>query len=340
MGEWLPPEVNNSHHEGLSWITEPRLVYQTLPYLPSEPSFFLAFSLLTAVLELHFSNPLSPDMKTFIFTNEYPVLKRAVDELFSAGYRSMASLLNDSFHELVQPENFLVFEDESIFVQTRPHRMSIKTASLLAHALIPFAKDDRRLQYLIEGILSKLFFFIPYSPYSSEFQLKPPVPLTLARITKGENFFGLPPKFSLDILFPFWVAHDYFEATDVDVVFNKRFHCASWILIDLLRNEMNSTQPFFRSSAFLSRPSQPQNLIWSAYRPSGRVQSLPFNVPNNIFAHHVLTLVEEIATTIYDDTELADAAAELTALLQKGIEDHAITTSPLGDIIGRAFIHC
>lgn len=224
-----------------------------------------------------------------------------------------------------------MFADKSVFVQTG-RGMSLKQASLMAHALIPFSTNDPRIQQLIEGLLAKMFQFLPYSPHASEFQLHPKAPLTVHRVSQGENYYALPPRFSYALLFPFWLAHDYFELTGSTAIFTQRFHCSCWTLTDIIRNEMNNTEPFFHSRLHSSRPDK-MNLTWSAYRATGQPQKYPFNIPTNVFAHHVLTLVAEISELAFNDTALTTTALDLQQRLEAGIRAHAVVRGPLGEML-------
>jgi meiotically up-regulated gene 157 (Mug157) protein len=69
-------------------------------------------------------------------------------------------------------------------------------------------------------------------------------------------------------------------------------------------------------------------MVWSGFRPSDDACKFGYLVPANMFAAVILEHVARFARDIYHDQALADAAEQLRADIQFGIETYAIVQHP------------
>jgi meiotically up-regulated gene 157 (Mug157) protein len=203
-------------------------------------------------------------------------------------------------------------------------------------------KDDPGLQDTLIGVLHRQLEYVVLDPYANAFN-------------KQANGWGhvtdeteMSPwvwerKYEIDSLcFPLELAYRLWRITGRADVIDERFRAAAEAIVELWTVEQDHEERSpYRFQRLDDRPSdtlvregrgrltRPTGMSWSAFRPSDDATELGFNVPGNMFASVVLGYLEEIATEVLRDSELADRAKTLKADIDEGIAQHAVVDHPV-----------
>ncbi|MER7250542.1 glycoside hydrolase family 125 protein [Kribbella sp. NPDC000426] len=202
--------------------------------------------------------------------------------------------------------------------------------------------EDPGLQDTLIGVLHRQLEYVVLDPYANAFN-------------KSANGAGhvtdetdMSPwvwerKYEIDSLcFPLELAYRLWRITGRADVIDSRFRAAAEAIVELWTVEQDHEERSpYRFQRLDDRPSdtlvrdgrgrltRPTGMSWSAFRPSDDATELGFNVPGNMFASVVLGYLEEIATEVLRDAELADRAKGLKAEIDEGIASHGVVDHPV-----------
>jgi meiotically up-regulated gene 157 (Mug157) protein len=202
-------------------------------------------------------------------------------------------------------------------------------------------KDDPGLQDVLIGVLHRQLEYVVLDPYANAFN-------------KAANGAGhvtdeteMSPwvwerKYEIDSLcFPLELAYRLWRITGRVDVIDQRFRAAAGAILGLwtVEQDHEARSPYRfqrhddRASDTLVRDgrgrlTRPTGMSWSAFRPSDDATELGFNVPGNMFASVVLGYLQEIATEVLHDADLADRAKALKADIDDGIAEHGTVDHP------------
>ena len=203
-------------------------------------------------------------------------------------------------------------------------------------------KDDPGLQEILIGVLHRQLEYVVLDPYANAFN-------------KEANGWGhvtdqteMSPwvwerKYEIDSLcFPLELAYRLWRITGRADVIDERFRAAAEAIVELWTVEQDhEARSPYRFQRLDDRPSdtlvregrgrltRPTGMSWSAFRPSDDATELGFNVPGNMFASVVLGYLQEIATEVLRDSDLADRAKALKADIDDGIARHGVVDHPV-----------
>ncbi len=200
-------------------------------------------------------------------------------------------------------------------------------------------KDDPRLAGLVLNLIRRQFAAIRRDPNANAFYMDP--------AKEGEwkdDATDMKPgvherKFEVDSLcYPVRLAHGYWKATGDASPFDADGVATLRTIVETFRKQQRKdgqcTDYRFRRVAFNAMdtlvnygwgpPVRPVGLIASAFRPSDDATTLPFHVPSNFFAAHILRLAAEALRTTGADASLAAECEMLADEVSAALREHAV----------------
>lgn len=207
-----------------------------------------------------------------------------------------------------------------------------------------FAAEDQTISDMIAAVSRRQIEYVLLDPYANAFNSEANSAGHQSDLT-DQSPWVWERKYEVDSLcYPVQLAHDLWTLTGRTDHLGDSFAQAARAIIALWRTEQHheerSTYRFQRldgpSTDTLVRDglggeTAPTGLTWSAFRPSDDACEFGYNVPGNMFAAVELQHIETIAREVLEDDDLAASARELRADIQRGIDEHAVVTSPAGD---------
>lgn len=236
--------------------------------------------------------------------------------------------------------------DGSAFVFTGDiPAMWLRDSSAQVRHYIPFARENKKYQQLIEGVIKRQLFYIQIDPYANAFNKEANNAGHKDDITE-QNPWVWERKYEIDSLcYPIQLAYLYWKETGRISLFDDTFKKVINIIIDLWKleqNHVNSNYSFVRTNCAPTdtlnnngrgMPVNYTGMTWSGFRPSDDACTFNYLIPSNMFAVVVLRYVEEMACDIYGDETLAHSAAKLREEIDYGIKTYGIYKHPrFGDI--------
>ncbi|WP_152392047.1 glycoside hydrolase family 125 protein [Paenibacillus guangzhouensis] len=199
---------------------------------------------------------------------------------------------------------------------------------------VPFAKADKELQRILEGVIKRHMFYIQIDPYANAFNETANDWHWNATDETTTSPWVWERKFELDSMcFSFRLAYHYWKETGRTGIFDEAFKDALISMLDVWRIEQQhaelSAYRFQRHNGImidtlrkqgLGMPVNNVGLIWSGFRPSDDACDFHFNIPSNMFAVVTLRHMQEIARYVYRDEHLVTRMAQMEEEIQHAIE--------------------
>lgn len=227
--------------------------------------------------------------------------------------------------------------------------MWLRDSSAQVWPYLPFAKEDPKLGRLIEGIIHRQASQILLDPYANAFlrsseDRKPgwsTQDATEMRPSVAER------KWEIDSLcYPIRLAHGFWKTTGSTRPFDEQWHSAALNIIRTFREQQRKTSqgPYHFQRASLAptdslplsgygNPARPNGMIFSMFRPSDDACIFPLFVPANLFAVTSLGQLEQMATHIFADQNLAAECRSLAEEVKTGLREHCkVTHEKCGEI--------
>lgn len=246
----------------------------------------------------------------------------------------------------VEPGQFEGKPDTAVITGDIP-AMWLRDSSAQVWPYLPFARADKPLRQLLEGVIRRQARCLLIDTYANAFMadLAAP-PLKWSRTDDTVMKQGVAErKYELDSLcYPIRLAHGFWKATGETGPFDDRWHEAMKAVLHTMRVQQrrDGEDPYrFQRVAAnptdslvngIGYPAKPVGLIASCFRPSDDACLLPFLVPSNLFAVTSLHQLAEMATAILHDADLAQQATALAGEVSAALEQHAVVQTPAGDI--------
>ncbi len=212
--------------------------------------------------------------------------------------------------------------------------------------LIP-AKEDGEIADLIAGLVRRQFSCINIDPYANAFNEAPNGNCW----EKDETDMGpwiWERKYEIDSLcYPVQLAYLLWKNTGRIDQFDDGFIQGAEKILNVFETEMyheeRSTYRFIRRNSFytdtLSRDGMGAlvksgtGLIWSGFRPSDDACTYGYLIPSNMFAVVILGYLHEISEILPGLKEIGKKAADMAAVVRKGIEEYGVTkVEGIGDV--------
>lgn len=196
------------------------------------------------------------------------------------------------------------------------------------------AKEDPEVLNLLVGLVKRQFFYLGIDPYANAFN-DAPNGACWEKDDPNQSPWVWERKFEIDSLcYPIQLAYLIWKNTGCTAQFDQSFQKGVREILRVFRIEQNheeqSDYRFVRPDSYftdtLSRNGkgalvQPGiGLIWSGFRPSDDACTYGYLIPSNMFAVVVLGYLEEIASAVLQDHELATQARTLKDQVHYAIE--------------------
>jgi len=224
-----------------------------------------------------------------------------------------------------------------------------RTQSLIA--------TDAKLDRIVSGLIRRTATYIRHDPYANAFRIDDSYVFSQAQKRMGRHDLISTWNYELDSL-AFWMRMVYFYAKQSpngmrpeSVVRLEKVQQAAEIMVDLWKAEqqhelddvsvprgplfdcLNCNKPYRYPGLPRNGKGSPTNasagLTWTGFRPSDDECKYGYLIPANMFAIVALEYVQDMATKIWKNSELAIKAHRLAQEIQLGIETHGIVTHPV-----------
>ncbi|QCX53860.1 glycoside hydrolase family 125 protein [Elizabethkingia sp. JS20170427COW] len=220
--------------------------------------------------------------------------------------------------------------------------MWLRDSSAQVWPYLAFAKKDKKLQELLQGLIRKQSKCINIDPYANAFYNDP--------TKKGEWFSDhtdMKPgiherKWEIDSLcYPIRLSYHYWKKTGDTIPFDEEWLKAQKNIlktfIEQQRKENLGPYKFMRTTPRGSDtlqvdgygyPVKPVGLICSSFRPSDDSTIYSFLIPSNLFAVVSLRQSAEILQTVMKETALAQQFLALADEVEKAVQQYGIVDHP------------
>lgn len=207
------------------------------------------------------------------------------------------------------------------------------------------AKKDQELSDMIAGLVEKQLRSIVLDPYANAFNE------TANNAGHQEDHTEMNPwiwerKYEIDSLcYPIQLSYLLYKETGRTDQFNETFKQAVAAILEVWETEQHHEHSPYRFTRDtwreedtlvnngLGSPVAYTGMTWSGFRPSDDRCIYNYLVPSNMFTVVVLTYLEEIYTTILNDTQPLATIRKLKESIQNGIDDYARVKNEAGETV-------
>ncbi|MEG0292892.1 glycoside hydrolase family 125 protein [Enterococcus sp.] len=209
--------------------------------------------------------------------------------------------------------------------------MWLRDSSCQLRPIIPFLKESPQIAQLVKRIIRRQFDFIQKDPYANAYTIERD-PERWDADLPTQNPHVWEQKYEIDSLcFPILLAYQYWKMTEDTSIFDNLFFTSITTIIDLWITEQQheevSSYTFLREEeGYLVRDGKGSltsytGMTWSGFRPSDDPCVYHYLVPSNLFASHVLGLIEKIlAIHPIQQSALLHKVVKLQKEIEKGIQ--------------------
>lgn len=214
------------------------------------------------------------------------------------------------------------------------HAMWLRDSSAQVGPYVPLAKDDKKLQRLIAGVIHRQSYCITIDPYANAFNKGNEGSYWEKDLTEMKKELH-ERKWEIDSLcYPIRLAYSYWKTTGDVSVFDDEWKRAMMLVMTTFREQQRKENlgpyKFQRETPVAydtvpfggyGNPTKKIGLIHSIFRPSDDACIFPLLIPSNYFAVVSLRQLSEIASRAVNEPALAlackDLADEVASLLQQ-----------------------
>jgi meiotically up-regulated gene 157 (Mug157) protein len=220
--------------------------------------------------------------------------------------------------------------------------MWLRDSSAQVWPYVALTKEDKELQQLVAGVISRQSRCILKDPYANAFYKDE----NKVSEWKSDRTLMKPGvherKWEIDSLcYPIRLAHGYWQTTGDSSPFDDNWHKAIALILQTFREQQrkNGHGPY----SFLRRtetqtdtlpgrgygnPAKPVGMIYSMFRPSDDATIFPFLIPSNFFAVVSLRQAAEMLEKLSHDSELAQQCRSMADEVEQALRHYAVVTHP------------
>jgi meiotically up-regulated gene 157 (Mug157) protein len=227
--------------------------------------------------------------------------------------------------------------------------MWLRDSSAQVWPYLPFARQDKRLASLIEGLVRRQARMILLDSYANAFTRTtsdPPLPWAVHDQTEMKPGVA-ERKWEVDSLcYTVRLAHGYWRETGDTAPFDAEWTAAAWRILETFREQLRMEGPgpysFMRNTEAATdtlalhgygNPARPVGMIFSMFRPSDDACIFPLFVPANLFAMRTLDRISELASKVIKNEKLAASCINMEAQVSRAVTQHGKVKHPeLGEI--------
>ena len=227
--------------------------------------------------------------------------------------------------------------------------MWLRDSSAQVHPYLRFAKQDRALADMLQGLVRRQARMVLVDPYANAFTRDPSdPPLKWAVDDQTEMKPGVAErKWEVDSLcYTVRLAHGYWQATGDTSPFGSEWKAAAAKIIQTFREQQRfnghgpysfarqTTNPFDTVPlGGYGNPARPVGMVFSMFRPSDDCCTYPLFVPANLFALRSLEQMQQIAGAIGAGSTIGAQCEELLKSIRPALQQYGIAQHPaLGKI--------
>lgn len=269
--------------------------------------------------------------------------KRAekLEKYYQAHYSALAPLAAQCFLNTMET-TVKQLEDGSYFVITGDiPAMWLRDSAAQVRPYVKYAREDGKLQEILEGVIAKQAKLVCIDPYANAFNESANgagggyQDETLANDHVWER------KYEVDSLCaPLYLGYHYWKETGIDRIFTEEYREMIREIVHTFTIEQDhgNSPYFFRRVDCVKtdtlpckgkgRPVNVTGMTWSGFRPSDDSCCFGYLIPSNMMAVKALRFAEEICRERYGDGELAARCGELAEEIQDGIEAYGVVEHP------------
>ena len=255
------------------------------------------------------SRSIADDELRWLFGNCYP---NTLDTTVETGTRNG------------KPDTFVITGDI--------HAMWLRDSTAQVWPYLPLAKEEKKLQQLIKGVIHRQSYCITIDPYANAFNKNREGSYWEKDLTEMKKELH-ERKWEIDSLcYTVRLAYGYWKTTGDETIFDAEWRSAASAIVRTFREQQrkngNGPYKFQRETAVAAdtvpmggygNPTKKIGLIHSMFRPSDDACQYPFLIPSNYFALSSLRQLAEIHSQVTHDAsherECNDFAEELSSAL-------------------------
>jgi meiotically up-regulated gene 157 (Mug157) protein len=230
-------------------------------------------------------------------------------------------------------------EDGTTFLLTGDiPAMWLRDSTAQVRPYLVVAKEDEDLAAMISGLVKKQFFYINIDPYANAFNEEANGAGHQDDHTEMNDWIW-ERKYEIDSLcYPVQLAYLLYKNTGRTDQFNEDFVNGVKKILEVFEVEQdhnhspyNFVRDTWRKEDTLINDGKgvtvvPTGMTWSGFRPSDDAcAGGGYLVPSNMFAVVILGYLEEIFSSVLEDTAIVEKAKTLREEIQEGIEAHGRT---------------
>lgn len=223
--------------------------------------------------------------------------------------------------------------------------MWLRDSTAQVRPYLVIAKEDAELADMISGLVKKQFYYINIDPYANAFNEEANGAGHQTDHTEMNDWIW-ERKYEIDSLcYPVQLAYLLYKNTGRTDQFNDDFIDGVKKILTVFRTEQDHARSPYQFTRDTTRSEDtlvndglgaevaPTGMTWSGFRPSDDACKYGYLVPSNMFAVVVLGYLEELFTSVLQESELAEEANALKTAIQLGISEHGMTTNQKGEKI-------
>lgn len=212
------------------------------------------------------------------------------------------------------------------------HAMWLRDSTAQVWPYLPLAKEEKKLQQLIKGVVHRQSYCITIDPYANAFNKDREGSYWEKDLTEMKKELH-ERKWEIDSLcYPVRLAYGYWKTTGDDSIFDAEWRSAASSIVRTFREQQrksgNGPYKFQRETAVASdtvpmggygNPTRKIGLIHSMFRPSDDACQYPFLIPSNYFAltslHQLAEIHSQVTHNASQERECREFAEELSSAL-------------------------